>query len=82
MGSEIAVVGVDGAGCLAGAPLGHAGVAIDAGEIGAARGEILFETKPGLEQAAIVVEGLGLLDVSDGFVDAILLLLQQGEVQP
>ena len=76
------VIGIHGAGRLAHAHIGEAGVLVDAGEIGAAHCAILVEQESRAVQAAVLVQGLGLFEVADRVVEPVVLLLHQRGVQP
>ncbi len=82
VGGEAGVVVHDGAGGLAVAGFGHAGVAVGDGEVGAANGAVLVEQEAGAEDAAVVVEGAGVFELADGEVDLVALLVEEGGVEP
>lgn len=58
------------------------GVLVDAGEVGAAHGLVLIEEEARAEDAAVVVQLLGLFKVLHGFIHAIVLFVEQGGVEP
>ena len=78
----VGVIVGHGAGGFADAHVRHARVAVDRGQVGAAHGEVFVEQQAGAEEAAVVVEFLGGLQVANRFVDPVLLLLEQRRVKP
>ena len=82
MGRVVGVIGGDGAGGLAEGNIFHAGVGVDAGEIGEADGLVLIDEETGSVEESVVVQLFGVLEIVDGFVDAVLLFLDERGVEP
>ncbi len=82
MSRIIRIIVADCTGGFTHADIGHAVVAVNVGQVGPAHGAVLVEQEARAIDAAVVVQFLGLLQVAHGFVDAVLLLIQQRGVQP
>src|ERR1017187_3612263 len=82
MGGVIGVIVLHGLGPLAARHVGKAGVLVDQGEVGAAHGLVLVEKEFRAEEGAVGVQVLGMLQIGDGLVDGIALVVQQGGIEP
>ena len=82
MGRGIRVVAVHCPRRFTHAHIGHAGIAVEGREIGAAHGAILIEQQGGTKDPAVVVEVLGFFQVLHPVVDPVFLLVQQSGVKP
>ena len=78
----VGVIGFDGADGFADGEVVHAGVLVDLGEVGAADGAVLVEEELGAVDAAVLVEAEGFLEVGDGGVVGVLLLVEDAGVEP
>src|SRR5437879_5300471 len=82
MGGVVRVIVSNRSGGFAHTDFGHAGVAVDRGEVGAAHRPVFIEQEAGAEEAAIIVALLRSLKIPNRLVDPVLLLLQQRRVKP
>ena len=82
MRGVIRVVEGDGPGGFARAHIGHAGIKVERGKVGTAHRLVLIEQQARAIDLAVVIQRLRTFEVADGFVDAVLLLLEQGGVKP
>ena len=82
MGRVIPIIGVDGPGRFLGAAVEHPRIPINRGEVRASDGLVLVEQQLRTENAAVLVQCLGFLEVVDGFIDPIGLFIEQRHVQP
>ena len=79
---EVRVVGIHRLARFAQAHVVHAGVLVDGRKIGAAHGAVLIEQQLRAVNLSVIVALLRRLQIADGRVDAVVLLVQQRGIQP
>ena len=82
MRGSVAVFAVDRASCLAHRDLCHPVFLVQLREIGASNRSVLIQRQSGAIDATVVVQFLRFLQITDAFVEAIVLLVQKRGIEP
>ena len=78
----VPIIVIHGAGRLARGDIEHAGVLIHRSQIDTAHRPVLIEQKLRAIDAAVVVQFLRFFQITNGVVDSVILLVQQGRIKP